>query len=473
MQERTLGAGIIPPQKLDMECALIGSILNIGVHAYLKITHIITEEVFYKDQHQQIFKAIADLAAKSKAIDTLTVCDQLTKNGHLQTVGGAYYINELSNIATQSYDISYHSKAIYEAYLKRQLIKESMETISSAYNDTTDIFELIEKHQSNTFKLVSMYHGRDMVQIDQCINEVMEDLDKPVIDGLSGIATGSASLDLATGGWMKSDLVIIAARPAMGKTALLLQLAKSAAINQQQTIIFSLEMSRMQLTKRLIASHTDIHLTKLVKRNMNEFDRSQMDNTLTSLYGAALHIDDSPTLTVNDLRAKSIRHKEKNGLDLVVIDYLQLMDGTNSKKGNNREQEISYISRSLKALAKDLDCPVIALSQLSRAVESRPGSKRPMLSDLRESGSIEQDSDMVCFLYRPEYYGISEDEEGNSTAGICEVIIAKFRNGATDTVQLKFNGSVMKFTDLEEEFKPAFPGIVIHPSRLNEEEEEF
>ncbi len=475
MQERTnLGAGILPPQQLDMESALLGSILNVGVYAYLKITHIITEDTFYTDQHQQIFKAISDLASTSQAIDTLTVVDQLRKNGKLEVVGGAFYINELSGKANQSYEISYHAKAIYEAYLKRQLIKESIETIAKAYKETEDIFELIESHQSNTYKLVSLHHGKDLKEVSEFVNMVMEDLDKPKINGLTGIATGNASLDRATGGWQNSDLVIIAARPAMGKTALMLQIASSAAINQLPTLIFSLEMSGIQLTRRLMASQSEIHLSKISNRDLSEEDRIQLANTIGPLYGATLSIDDSPALTINKLRAKCIREKEKKGIKLIVIDYLQLMLG-DAKKGGNREQEIGQISRGLKAIAKELDVPVIALSQLSRAVETRAGGhKRPMLSDLRESGSIEQDADMVCFLYRPEYYGLTEDDEGRSTEGICEVIIAKFRNGQTDTVPLKFAGSIMKFTDLEEEFEPSPFGstnnFIVKPSADFEDE---
>jgi len=410
---------------------------------------ILKTECFYKDNHQKIFNSIKLLYEAKSPIDILTVTAQLRKQGELDMIGGAYYITELTSRVSSAANVKYHSMIIYQKFLQRELIRIGTETINDAYEDTTDVFELIEKNQNSTYSLMANMNGKDIKNIGDLGRSRLLDYKKVSINGLTGLGSGFKSIDSITGGWQKKDLIIIAARPAMGKTAFALQVAKNAAIQHGCAVgVFSLEMSENQLTDRLISSETGIYQDKLLKRQLNQYDFNQLENSTVNLFNSKIFIDDTASLSLNILRSKAVRLKQLHNIGLIVIDYLQLMDGAKDNKNGNREQEISKISRGLKGLAKDLDIPVIALSQLSREVEKRAGnSKRPMLSDLRESGSIEQDADSVLFLYRPEYYGISETETGESTLGMCEIIFAKNRSGICDTANLIFNGSVMKFFD--------------------------
>jgi replicative DNA helicase len=448
------GLGKLPPQAIDLEEAVLGALM-LEKDALSSVIDILKPEVFYRDSHQKIFQAIRVLFEKTSPVDILTVTAQLRLQGELEMIGGAYYITELTNRVASAANIEYHSRIIIQKYLQRELIRISTEVINSAYEDTTDVLDLLDKAEKNLFDIAQNNLRRDSRKMDDILRESLKDIEalREKKDGLTGVASGFTELDRITSGWQKSDLVIIAARPAMGKTAFVLTCARNAAVDfAKPVVVFSLEMSSVQLVNRLISGETEIEQEKIRKGRLEEWEWKQIHTQVGRLEQAPLIIDDTPGLNIFEFRAKCRRLKAQHDIQLIIIDYLQLMTGKgNDGKGSgNREQEIGSISRALKSVAKELNVPVIALSQLSRAVESRPGgSKRPMLSDLRESGSIEQDADMVLFLYRPEYYGLEFDEDNNPTQGVGEVIIAKHRNGETGRVRLKFVGKYVKFTDLD------------------------
>ncbi|WP_231490748.1 replicative DNA helicase [Pedobacter sp. Leaf170] len=451
-------AGKLPPQALDLEEAVLGALM-LEKDALSAVIDILKPEVFYHEAHQKIFAAIHMLFEKSKPVDILTVTSELRQMGTLEMVGGAYYITNLTNRVASAANIEFHARIISQKYIQRELIRISTDIITNAYEDTTDIFDLLDHAEKGLFDIAQNNLRRDTQKMDDIIKQSLATLEelRTKTDGLTGVPTGFTGLDRITGGWQKQDLVIIAARPAMGKTAFVLTCARNATVDfAKPTVVFSLEMSSVQLVNRLISGEAEIEQEKIRKGNLQEWEWQQLHSKIGRLTEAPLLIDDTPALNIFEFRAKCRRLKSQYDIQLVIVDYLQLMHGKGEggKGGGNREQEIGSISRALKSVAKELDVPVLALSQLSRAVESRPGlqGKRPMLSDLRESGSIEQDADMVLFLYRPEYYGITEDEQGRSQAGIGEVIIAKHRNGETGIVPLRFVGKFVKFTDLEEDF---------------------
>ncbi len=448
------GLGKLPPQATDLEEAVLGALM-LEKDALSSVIDILMPEVFYKDSHQKIFKAIRLLFEKSSPVDILTVTAQLRQQGELEMIGGAYYITELTNRVASAANIEFHSRIIIQKYIQRELIRISSETIQGAYEETSDVFDLLDKAEKNLFEIAQNNLRRDSRKMDDLMHEALKEIEalKDKKDGLTGIASGFTDLDRMTSGWQKSDLVIIAARPAMGKTAFVLSCARNAAVDfNKPVVVFSLEMSSVQLVNRLISGETEIEQEKIRKGTLEEWEWAQIHSKIGRLEQAPLIIDDTPALNIFEFRAKCRRLKSQHDVQLIIIDYLQLMQGkADGKGGGNREQEIGSISRALKSVAKELNVPVIALSQLSRAVENRPGgSKRPMLSDLRESGSIEQDADMVLFLYRPEYYGLEVDEDNNPTQGVGEVIIAKHRNGETGRVRLKFVGKYVKFTDLDQ-----------------------
>jgi len=449
------GLGKLPPQATDLEEAVLGALM-LEKDALSSVIDILKPEVFYRDNHQKIFRAIQVLFEKTSPVDILTVTAQLRQQGELEMIGGAYYITELTNRVASAANIEFHSRIIIQKFIQRELIRISTEVINSAYEDTTDVLDLLDKAEKNLFDIAQNNLRRDSRKMDDLLHETLKEIEalKDKKDGLTGVASGFTDLDRMTSGWQKSDLVIIAARPAMGKTAFVLSCARNAAVDfNRPVVVFSLEMSSVQLVNRLISGETEIEQEKIRKGTLEEWEWQQIHSKIGRLEQAPLIIDDTPALNIFEFRAKCRRLKSQHDIQLIIIDYLQLMQGKGSdgKGGGNREQEIGSISRALKSVAKELNVPVIALSQLSRAVENRPGgSKRPMLSDLRESGSIEQDADMVLFLYRPEYYGLEVDEDNNPTQGIGEVIIAKHRNGETGRVRLKFVGKYVKFTDLEQ-----------------------
>jgi replicative DNA helicase len=448
------GLGKLPPQATDLEEAVLGALM-LEKDALSSVIDILMPEVFYKDSHQKIFKAIRLLFEKSSPVDILTVTAQLRLQGELEMIGGAYYITELTNRVASAANIEFHSRIIIQKYIQRELIRISSEVIQNAYEETTDVFDLLDRAEKNLFEIAQNNLRRDSRKMDDLMHEALKEIEalKDKKDGLTGVASGFTDLDRMTSGWQKSDLVIIAARPAMGKTAFVLSCARNAAVDfNKPVVVFSLEMSSVQLVNRLISGETEIEQEKIRKGSLEEWEWAQIHSKIGRLEQAPLIIDDTPALNIFEFRAKCRRLKSQHDVQLIIVDYLQLMQGkADGKGGGNREQEIGSISRALKSVAKELNVPVIALSQLSRAVENRPGgSKRPMLSDLRESGSIEQDADMVLFLYRPEYYGLEVDEDNNPTQGVGEIIIAKHRNGETGRVRLKFVGKYVKFTDLDQ-----------------------
>jgi replicative DNA helicase len=445
--------GKVPPQATDLEEAVLGALM-LEKDALTNVIDILKVESFYKESHKVIFQAILDLFTESQPIDLLTVTSQLRKNGALEIAGGAFYITELTSKVASAANIEFHARIITEQSIKRELIKISSEIQKDAFEETTDVFELLDKMEQSLFNISEKNIRKNYSDMKSIMREAIIELEarKNQKDGLTGVPSGFSALDRVTSGWQKSDLVIIAARPAMGKTAFVLSVLRNAAVDHNRPVaIFSLEMSSVQLVNRLISAEAELDSEKIKKGTLADHEWTQLVHKTARLSKAPLFVDDTPALSILELRAKCRKLKAQHDIQLVVVDYLQLMSGDSKSggQGGNREQEIASISRALKKIAKELSIPVIALSQLSRAVETRGGDKRPQLSDLRESGAIEQDADMVMFLYRPEYYGITEDEDHNPTQGVGEVIIAKHRNGSLENVKLRFIGKYTKFTDLD------------------------
>ncbi|MFY7910889.1 MAG: replicative DNA helicase [Emticicia sp.] len=453
-------SGKLPPQALELEEAVLGALM-IEKDALTSVVDILQPSSFYKEAHQRIYNAILQLFGKSEPIDMLTVTTQLRSNGELEFVGGASYLVKLTNKVNSAANIEYHARIITQSAIKRDMIKIAGDILKDAYEDTTDVFTLLDKIEQNFFEISERNIRKNYADASTIMRATIEELEKKKNnkDGLTGVASGFTALDRITSGWQNTELTIIAARPAMGKTAFVVSAMRNAAVEWGVPVaLFSLEMSATQLMLRLISAEAEIDSNKLRKGKLENHEWVQLHQKIKNLSSAPIYIDDTPALSILEMRAKCRRLKAQFDIGLVIIDYLQLMTAESGGGGKgNREQEIAAISRAMKNLAKEINVPVIALSQLSRAVETRGGDKRPQLSDLRESGSIEQDADMVMFLYRPEYYKITQDEQGNSTEGVGEVIIAKNRSGDVDTVKLKFIGKYTKFTDLDGFYTP-LPG---------------
>jgi len=478
--------GKLPPQAVDLEEAVLGALM-LEKDALTDVIDILKPESFYKEENQRIFTAIQKLFNETQPVDILTVTQQLKKTGELELVGGPYYITRLTNRVASSANAEFHARIIAQKFIQRELIRVSGEIYNEAFEDTSDVFDLLDKAESNLFGIAQGNIRKNYDRMNDLLYQAIKEIEKAKnSEGhLTGVPSGFTQLDRVTAGWQKSDLIIIAARPGMGKTAFVLSMARNIAVDFKKPIaVFSLEMSSIQLVNRLISSETELSAEKLRRGQLEEYEWQQLQSKITPLSDAPLFIDDTPALSIFELRAKCRRLKTQHDVQAIIIDYLQLMQsGTDSKNGN-REQEISMISRSLKSIAKELEIPVIALSQLSRQVETRTGNKRPQLSDLRESGAIEQDADIVMFLYRPEYYKLEEFEDGSPSKGQGEVIIAKHRNGALETVRLKFIDRLAKFSnnEYEENFNPQ-AGItnsadfeqnptINKPSRMNNIEED-
>ena len=453
VQELSSQLGKIPPQAVEVEEAVLGALM-LERDALSTVIDILKAESFYKESHQKIYESIVQLFNNSEPVDMKTVVHQLRKNGTLEIVGGAYYIAELTSKVNSAANIEYHARIIAEQSIKRELIRISSEIQQEAYEDTIDVFQLLDKAEQSLFDVSESHIRKNYDKMSSLLSQAIQEIEdrKNKEDGLTGVPSGLSALDRITSGWQPSDLVIIAARPGMGKTAFVLSTLRNAAIDFKKPVaIFSLEMSSVQLVNRLISAEAELESEKIKRGDLADYEWEQLLHKTAKLSDAPIFIDDTPGLSILELRAKCRRLVAQHGVSLIVIDYLQLMTGDSSKNaGGNREQEIASISRALKGIAKELNVPVLALSQLSRAVETRGGDKKPQLADLRESGSIEQDADMVMFLYRPEYYGITQDEEGMPLNGTGEVIIAKHRNGRLENVQLKFIGKFTKFTDLDD-----------------------
>jgi len=442
--------GKLPPQAIELEEAVLGAML-LEKDAVNDVLDILSPDSFYKESHVKIYRAIQELFGKSEPIDILTITNQLRKTGELELVGGAYYISSLTNRVISSAQAEYHARIIAQKYIQREIIRLCSEALKMAYDETTDVFDLLNKVESDLFSVAEGNIKKNYDRLDDVIKLAIMQIEEAAknTDGISGVPTGFKDLDRLTSGWQKSDMIVLAARPGMGKTAFVLSMARNTAVDYNMGVaMFSLEMSSVQLVNRLLASETEISSEKLRKGNLAEHEFRQLHERIGKLSKAPLFLDDTPALSIFDLRAKCRRLKRKHDIKMVIIDYLQLMTAGSAGKGN-REQEISAISRSIKEIAKEIEVPIIALSQLSRSVETRGGSKKPLLSDLRESGAIEQDADIVTFIYRPEYYGLTEDEDG-PTENRGDLIIAKNRHGSLDTISLKFVKHLVKFTNLDD-----------------------
>ncbi|MDR0769562.1 MAG: replicative DNA helicase [Dysgonamonadaceae bacterium] len=451
-------SGRLQPQARELEEAVLGALM-LEKDAYAIISEILTTpEVFYDKSHELIFTAIRSLAIQQKPIDILTVVDQMRKEGSLEEAGGAYYIAQLSQKVVSSAHLDYHARIVAQKYIARELISFSSRVASKAFDETNDVDDVMQEAEGELFEISQRNVKKDVIHINPILKEafdLMREASKRT-DGLSGLPSGFKDLDKITSGWQNSDLIIIAARPAMGKTALVLSMAKNMAVNFNIPVgVFSLEMSNVQLVNRLIVNVTELVSEKIKTGQLAPHEWHQLDSKVRILYDAPIYIDDTPSLSVFELRTKARRLVKEHKVKCIIIDYLQLMNASGMMFGS-REQEVSIISRSLKGLAKELNIPVIALSQLNRSVENRTGkgegfdAKRPQLSDLRESGAIEQDADIVCFIHRPEYYKIYADEKGNDLTGKAEIIVAKHRNGSTGDVLLEFKKEFARFQNLNE-----------------------
>lgn len=467
--------GKIPPQAIDLEEAVLGAIM-LEKDAVISVLDILKPESFYKEVNQKIFNAIVDLTSKEKPIDILTVTEELRARKELEEVGGPFYITQLTSRVASAAHIEYHARIVAQKYIQRELIRISSEIQNKAFDESIDVDDLLDFSETELFNIAEGNIKKETAKVNVLIQQAIHQIEEASKrkDSLSGVPSGYTKLDRLTLGWQKSDLIVIASRPSMGKTALALSMARNITVEHNKPVaFFSLEMSSIQLVTRLIVSETELPSNRIRNGNLDENEWKQLDSKIKNLVEAPLYIDDTPAISIFELRAKCRRLKLQHKVELIIIDYLQLMTGPSNLKGN-REQEVSNISRSLKAISKELDVPIIALSQLNRSVEMRSGSKRPQLSDLRESGAIEQDADMVIFIYRPERYGILEDEDGNSLVGFAEIILAKHRNGPVGDVRLRFREEMAKFVELDDMEIGSLPGenqpVFTIGSKMNNDE---
>lgn len=443
----------IQPQDKEIEDAVLGALM-LERDAYAIVCDLLTPESFYDPGNQKIYAAINKLGVNQQPIDMLTVTQQLRADGALDEVGGPIRISELTANVASAAHIEYHARIVAQKYLARRLISFCSEIEKKSFDESYDVDDLLQEAEGKLFEISQGNLKKDFTQIDPVINAAMEQIESAGKreSGLSGLETGFHKLDKLTSGWQNSDLIIIAARPAMGKTAFVLSMAKNMAVDYNTPVaIFSLEMSNLQLVNRLISNVCEIEGEKIKSGRLTREEWEQLNSRVRNLFNAPLYVDDSPSLSILELRTKARRLVKEHGVKIIIIDYLQLMNATGMKFGS-REQEVSMISRNLKQLAKELNIPVIALSQLSRKVEERnDGNKRPQLSDLRESGAIEQDADIVCFIHRPEYYTRSTtDAEGKSIKGMAEFIVAKHRSGSVDDVEMTFVSRFARFQNRDE-----------------------
>jgi replicative DNA helicase len=477
--------GKIQPQAVALEEAVLGAIM-IDKDALAVVINILKPESFYKPQNQMIYKAMLGLFEKTQPIDLLTVHESLKKSKELENAGGVQYLVDLSNKVGSAANIEYHARIVAQKFIQRELIRIGTSTINGAFDESMDVFDLLDETERNLYDVTSGNINRGYESLGALAAKAQKHLEaiSQREEGLTGVPSGFTALDRVTSGWQPSDLIIVAARPGMGKTSFTLALARNAAFDHNMPIaIFSLEMASQQLVTRLLSLEAEIEGTKMRNGRLDDGEWKTLHKAIERMSEVPIYIDDTPGINIFELRAKCRRLKMHHDIKMIIIDYLQLMSGRSDNKSGNREQEISSISRALKGLAKELNVPVIALSQLSRAVETRGGAKRPMLSDLRESGAIEQDADIVTFIYRPDYYEMEGGGDENLPKGVVEIIIAKHRNGPLETVQLKFIDKYAKFTQLDEfDFTrlrgemPApvpthFGGNITRPSRMNSDDD--
>lgn len=448
--------GKLPPQAQELEDSVLGALM-IEKEAFGTVADLLRPEVFYKDQNRLVFEAIRELAVNDQPIDILSVGEKLKSKGTLEKAGGAVYLADLTRRVASTAHLHYHAEIIAKKATARDLISMAAQIEEKAFDETQDIDDLMQEAEAGIFEITQRSQKRSVTQVDSVIEEAFARMEKAAKNtgNISGIPSGFHALDKITSGWQTPDLIIIAARPAMGKTAFVLSMAKNIAVDRGiPTAIFSLEMSNVQLVNRLIMNVCELEGDKIKTGKMSKEDKLRLNTKINIMKGKPLYMDDTPSLSIYELRSKARKLVNEHGVKLIIIDYLQLMNAQGSSFGS-REQEVSIISRGLKGLAKELDIPIIALSQLNRGVEARTGieGKTPQLSDLRESGAIEQDADMVCFIHRPEYYRIFNDEKsGKDLRGLAQIIVAKHRNGATDSIWLRFRGKYAKFQNEDDAF---------------------
>ncbi|WP_278528994.1 replicative DNA helicase [Prevotella histicola] len=469
--------GHLQPQATDIEKVVLGALM-IDKDAFTVVSEIIKPETFYEARHQKIYEAIQSLNLQEKPVDIMTVAEELRHKGTLEEIGGPAYVVELSSNVASSAHIEYHAHILAQKFLARQLIQFASMIETDAFDETVDVDELMQKAEGTLFEISQKNMLQDYVQIDTIVEQAHQLLLQAANrdGGLTGVPSGFHKLDEITAGWQASDLVIIAGRPAMGKTSFALSIAKNIAVDYREPIaFFSLEMNNVQLVNRLISNVCSVPGNKILNGQLTPDEWERFDSNIRKMQGAPIYVDDTPGLSIFELRTKARRLVREHGIKILMIDYLQLMNA-NGMRFNSRQEEVSTISRSLKGLAKELNIPVLALSQLSRAVEQRDGAegKRPQLSDLRESGAIEQDADMVLFVHRPEYYHILQDDKGNDLHGMAQIIIAKHRKGATGDVLLNFRGEYTRFANPEDtDFTAPLPedqfGGEIVGSKINED----
>ncbi|MCD8289332.1 MAG: replicative DNA helicase [Prevotella sp.] len=459
----------LQPQAVDIEKIVLGALM-IDSDAFALVSDTLRPETFYDPRHQHIYEAITALAAGERPIDIMTVTEELKRLGYLDSIGGEMYILELSSLVASSAHVEYHAVILKQKFLARQLISFASNIETKAFGEMTDVDDLMQEAESELFELSQKNMRQEYLPISTILNRAVDILQKAAQNttGLTGVAAGFSAIDQITNGWQNSDLIIIAGRPAMGKTSFALTLAKYSAVDcQKPTAFFTLEMSDTQLANRLMSNVFEIEGRKMQSGQLDPDEWQRFDKNIERLRQAPLYIDETASLSVFELRTKARRLVRERGVEIIFIDYLQLMTASGMKFGN-RQEEVSAISKSLKSLAKELNIPIIALSQLNRGLESREGNegKRPQLSDLRESGAIEQDADLVLFVHRPEYYRIYDDGKGNDLRGKAEIIIAKHRKGATGLVTLRFRGEYTRFEEDSRDELPAGDGEIVG-SRLN------
>ncbi len=443
--------GTVPPQAVELEEAVLGALM-LEKDSIITVQEFLVADSFYKPEHQAIYRAIEELSMALKPIDLFTVTETLKVQKRLKEVGGATYLAQLTQKVGSAANVEFHAKIIAQKYVQRELIRSATEIQRRSYDESTDVTELIGYAEGEIFKVAEGHVKRSVQSSKDILSRALRQIEDAAKNSssINGVPSGFTAIDKVTLGWQLSDLIIIAARPSMGKTAFVLSMARNMAVDHEQGVgFFSLEMSSVQLMMRLIIAETGLNGSDVKSGRLTPEQWRHLESATKPLGNAPLYIDDTPALSVFEFRSKARRLKMHNDIKIIIIDYLQLMTGGAAGNGGNREQEVAFISRTLKAIAKELNVPIIALSQLNRSTELRGGSKRPQLSDLRGSGAIEQDADIVAFIHRPEYYGINQTEEGLPTAGMAEIIIAKHRNGAVTDVNLRFLREQARFADLD------------------------
>ena len=443
--------GNVPPQAVELEEAVLGALM-LEKDSIITVQEFVTPEAFYTEEHRLIYRAIEELSSELKPIDLYTVTERLKVKKELKKVGGASYLAQLTQKVGSAANVEFHAKIVAQKYVQRELIRSATEIQRRSYDESTDVTDLIGFAEQEIFKVAEGHVKRSVQSAADVLARTLAQIEENAKNksAFNGVPSGFMALDRVTMGWQPSDLIIIAARPSMGKTAFVLSLARNVAVDFEKGVaFFSLEMSAQQLMMRLVVAESELDSRSVRNGDLTPEQWKHMETAIKPLSTAPLFIDDTPALSIFEFRSKVRRLKTQYDIQLIIIDYLQLMTASTDNRNSNREQEVAMISRSLKAIAKELNVPIIALSQLNRSVESRGGSKRPQLSDLRESGAIEQDADLVAFIHRPEYYGLTVDEDGTPTQGMAEIIVAKHRNGAVDTVKLRFRKEQARFMDFD------------------------